>query len=503
MTQLIVARAIQGIGGAGLFAMAFIVIADLFPPRERGKYQGFVGATFGIASVLGPLVGGLLADHGDAIIPGIEGWRWVFYVNLPFGALALWFVLRRMPPLLPPTRGRLDIPAAFLLLAGLVPFVLALQLDRRVFPWTGPTTLGLIAASLIGLVLFAWRTRASKDPLLDLTLFKLRIFSTSAVAVFCYGAAFIGLVVFLPLFLVNVVGVSATRAGVALIPLSMGVVFGSTVSGQLVSRFGRYKPFMVGGGLVLLIGMILLSRMTTATTFGEVTLYMVICGLGVGPSLPLFTLAVQNAVDVRLLGQATSLAQFFRQIGGSIGAAALGAILAVTLVTTLGPDALAALAGRGEGAAGPRPSCRRSRARPSPPPSATCTRSRPPSSPAASSRRSSCPPFRCARRSATRRGAEPKSARPRASRSSPRSHRRSRTDGSERHDDPDRQRRAWDGVAAARRGQREEGVHDERRPRSEGRADEHVRRVVDAVPHARRRSRPSPRGRPARPGGGR
>jgi MFS family permease len=155
--------------------------------------------------------------------------------------------------------------------------------------------------------------------------------------------------VFLPLFLVNVVGVSATRAGVALIPLSMGVVFGSTVSGQLVSRFGKYKPFMVGGGALLLVGMLLLSRMTTETTFGEVTLYMVICGLGVGPSLPLFTLAIQNAVDMRLLGQATSLSQFFRQIGGSIGAAALGSILAVTLMAHLGPESLGAISRGGEG----------------------------------------------------------------------------------------------------------------------------------------------------------
>ncbi len=348
MTQLIIARAIQGIGGAGLFAMAFIVIADLFPPRERGKYQGFVGATFGIASVLGPLVGGILADHGDVLIPGIEGWRWVFYVNLPFGALALWFVLRRMPPLLPPSRGRIDVVAAALLLVGLVPFVLVLQMDRRAYPWAGAASLGLVALAIAGLAGFVWRTRRSSDPILDLDLFRLRIFSTASAAVFFYGAAFIGLVAFLPLFLVNVIGVSATQAGAALIPLSMGVVFGSTVSGQLVSKFGRYKPFMVGGGLVLAIGTFLLSRMTTATPFWEVTTYMVICGLGVGPSLPLFTLAIQNAVDVRRLGQATSASQFFRQIGGSIGAAALGAVLAVTLMQHLGPEGMALLGG-GEG----------------------------------------------------------------------------------------------------------------------------------------------------------
>ena len=347
MTQLIVSRAIQGVGGAGLFAMAFIVIADLFPPRERGKYQGFVGATFGIASVLGPLVGGLLADHGDALIPGIAGWRWVFYVNLPFGALALWFVLRRMPPLMPPSRGRLDVFGAALLLVGLVPFVLALQLDRRQFPWTGGVTLGLIALSVVGIALFTWRTQTASDPILNLGLFRLKVFSAGAAAVFFYGAAFIGLVAFLPLFLVNVVGVSATKAGAALIPLSLGVVFGSTVSGQLVSRFGHYKPFMVGGGAVLAVGTFLLSRMTTATSFGEVTAFMVICGLGVGPSLPLFTLAIQNAVDMRMLGQATSASQFFRQIGGSIGAAALGSILAVTLLVKLGPAGLEALGGLG------------------------------------------------------------------------------------------------------------------------------------------------------------
>ena len=348
MTQLIAARAVQGIGGAGLFAMAFIVIADLFPPRERGKYQGFVGATFGIASVLGPLVGGLLADHGDALIPGIEGWRWVFYVNLPFGALALWFVLRRMPPLLPPSRGRIDVVAAALLLVGLVPFVLVLQLSRRDYPWTGPVSLGLVALAAVGLAGFVWRTKRSEDPILDLDLFKLRVFSTASAAVFFYGAAFIGLVAFLPLFLVNVIGVSATKAGAALIPLSMGVVFGSTVSGQLVSKFGKYKPFMVGGGAVLAVGTFLLSRMTVATPFWEVTAYMVICGLGVGPSLPLFTLAIQNAVDVRRLGQATSASQFFRQIGGSLGAAALGAVLAVTLLSHVGPDGMALLGG-GEG----------------------------------------------------------------------------------------------------------------------------------------------------------
>ncbi len=339
MNQLILFRAVQGVGGAGLFAMAFIVIADLFPPVERGKYQGFVGAAFGIASVLGPLLGGLLTDHGDGLIPGVAGWRWVFYVNLPFGAVALWFVLRRMPRFEPAERGRLDVLGAACLLGGLVPLILALQLDKQAYPWTGGATLGLLAAALLLLALFVVRTLRTPDPLLDLGLFRQRVFSASVAALFCYGAAFLGLVVFLPLYLVNVLGTSATAAGTALIPLSLGVVFGATVSGQIVSRVGRYKAFMVGGGLVLLAGVFGLSRLSADTSFSTVLLLMVVCGLGVGPTLPLFPLAVQNAVDVRKLGQATSATQFFRQIGGAVGTAALGAVLALTLVTALGPEA--------------------------------------------------------------------------------------------------------------------------------------------------------------------
>ena len=349
MTQLIVFRAVQGLGGAGLFAMAFIVIADLFPPAERAKYQGFVGAAFGIASVLGPVLGGLLTDHADGWIPGVAGWRWVFYVNVPVGAVALWFVLRRMPPLEPAERGRLDLVGAALLVGGLVPAVLALQLDKGVYPWAGAVTLGLLAVGAAGLAGFVVRSLRTPDPLLDLGLFRQRIFSLSVAALFCYGAGFLGLVVFLPLYLVNVLGTSATAAGVALIPLSAGVVLGATVSGQLVSRIGRYKAFMVAGGLVLVVGVFGLSRLSTETPFATVIVLMVVCGLGVGPTLPLFPLAVQNAVDVRRLGQATSATQFFRQIGGAVGTAALGAVLALTLVTALGPDAAAGA--RGEGGA--------------------------------------------------------------------------------------------------------------------------------------------------------
>lgn len=335
MSQLIIFRFIQGLGGAGLFSMAFIVIADLYPPRERGKYQGFVGATFGIASVIGPWIGGLLTDYGSNIIPGIEGWRWVFYVNVPFGALAVWFIARRMPVLPPREKGQsLDYLSAFFLIATLVPFVLALQLDKTVYPWRGATTLSMFALSAVMLALFILKSIRSENPILDLRLFRNRVFTTANIATFFLGASFLGIIIFLPLFMVNVLGVSATRAGVSLIPLSLGLVFGAIISGQIVSRVGTYKWLMLLGAGVLIAGVYLLSTMRSDITYGRVVVYMVICGLGVGPSLPLYTLAIQNAVDIRKVGQATSASQFFRQIGSTVGAAILGTVLASSLAAS-------------------------------------------------------------------------------------------------------------------------------------------------------------------------
>jgi EmrB/QacA subfamily drug resistance transporter len=351
MTQLIIFRAIQGLGGAGLFSMAFIVIADLFPPNVRGKYTGLIGATFGIASVLGPWIGGLLTDYGGSIIPGIEGWRWVFYVNLPFGIVALWFIATKMPALTPKgERKSLDYLTAFFLIASLVPLVLGLQLDKTTYPWGGATTLTLFAVAALMMVLFVMFSLRSKNPVLDLSLFNNRVFTTANLASFLLGAGFLSLVIFLPLFLQNVVGVRATQSGLAILPLSLGVVFGAIISGQLVSRIGRYREIMLIGGAVLAVGIFLLSRMTVDTTATTVTLYMIICGLGVGPSLPLYTLAIQNAVDGRKVGQATSASQFFRQIGGTIGAAVMGAILASSITASFSSLPVPAnVGGGGEG----------------------------------------------------------------------------------------------------------------------------------------------------------
>lgn len=344
MNQLIAFRALQGLGGGGLFSLAFIIIADLFPPAERGRYQGLVGAVFALASVLGPFIGGVLTDHGDVLIPGIEGWRWVFYVNLPFGLLALGFIWRKMPPLHPlTTHRRLDWYSMLLFSGALGALVLALQLDKKAHSWEAPETIGLFVVAALLLGLFGWQARRSPSPVLDLDLFRERVFTTSGLALFLMGAVFLNIVLFAPLFLINVAGVSATMAGLSMIPFSLGVAMGSTISGQLVARLGYYRRFMLGGELLVLGAVGLLAMLTPETHPGLLAFYLALCGLGLGPTMPLFPLAIQNAVDVRKLGQATSAAMLARQIGGVVGTAVMGTVLAVSLAAHVPKDAAAQL----------------------------------------------------------------------------------------------------------------------------------------------------------------
>ncbi len=336
MNQLIVFRGLQGFGNSGIFSLAFIVISDLFPPAERGRYQGFLGGTFGIANVLGPLVGGLLTDYGGAFIPGVAGWRWVFYVNAPFAVLALWFITTRMPPLHPKNPGehRLSWLSAALLVLAVVPLILALEIDKTVDPWGGPVTLSLLAAALAASAAFIVHSRFDKNPVLDLSLFANRVFSLSVGASFFFGAAFLGTIIFLPLFMVNVLGVSATNTGLSIMPLSLGLFAGSFTAGQLVARVGHYRIILLAGGFVLLAGIVLLSLLSVHTTYLAAVLIMLTCGIGMGPSMALYTLAIQNAVDVRRIGQATSAGVFFRQIGSTAGLALLGTVLAAAMAAS-------------------------------------------------------------------------------------------------------------------------------------------------------------------------
>lgn len=348
MRQLVIFRGVQGAGAAGLMAMTFIVIADLYTPAERGRYQGLVGAVWGVASLLGPLVGGLLTDHAGGLVPGVEGWRWVFYVNMPLGMVALWFIVRRMPRLEPPgAGGRPDLWGAAYLLAGLVPLILGLQLERHAYPWLPGVggaadprrweswlTLALLGTAVVMLAAFWRRARRVPSPILDPALFSNVVFRRANAFGFFSGAVFMSVVIFLPLFLVNALGVSATRAGAALIPYTMGLVVASTASGHLVSRIGHLRDIVVGSGFILLAALVVLARLDGDVAYGTVAVTMVFAGLGMGPAMPLFTLAIQNAVDPRRLGQATSAAQFFRQIGATVGAAVMGGVLAGTLMSS-------------------------------------------------------------------------------------------------------------------------------------------------------------------------
>ncbi|MEN9798735.1 MAG: hypothetical protein RL653_2431 [Pseudomonadota bacterium] len=330
--QLILFRAVQGLGSASLFTSAFAVVADLFPPSERGKYQGIFGAAFGLSSVVGPLAGGFITDH--------FGWHWVFFVNLPIGALALFFITTRMPPLQRPgVKLSLDVAGVLALALFTVPLLLALSLGRTEvrpgetgFPWGSPQVVGMFVASAVGLLAFIAAEKRAKDPILDLGLFENRVFTTGNVASFFGGAAFLSAIVFLPLFMVNVVGLNAASSGLTLTPLTVGVIAGNVGAGQLVSRMGRYKPMMVGA-LLVLCGAFALMGFTLGpdSTQGEVGWKMVLVGLGLGPTIPLYTLAIQNAVPLERVGVATSAASFFRQMGSTMGVAVLGTVFGAAL----------------------------------------------------------------------------------------------------------------------------------------------------------------------------
>jgi len=345
---LILFRAVQGLGSAALFTAAVAVIADLFEPRERGKYQGLFGAVFGVSSVVGPLVGGFITDH--------LGWHWVFFVNLPVGAVALALVLLRMPRLRPHGAGRggLDLPGAGALAMAVVPLLLALSLGQGgggAWGWSSWRILSLLALAGVGTAVFLRVEARAEEPLLDLKLFRLRAFSAGNAAVFIIGAAFLSGVVFLPLFMVNVVGLSATRAGLTITPLTLGVVAGNVLSGQLVSRLGRYKVLLLGSLVLLTVGFALMGlTLTPESTQAEVTVKMVLVGLGLGPSIPLYTQAIQNAVPPQRIGVATSSATFFRQLGMTMGVALLGTVFAATLSRELETRLPAATAGLPESA---------------------------------------------------------------------------------------------------------------------------------------------------------
>lgn len=319
--QLIGFRAVQGLGGGIMFANAFTIIGDLVPPADRGRWQGMFGGVWGLASVLGPTAGGYITDNLD--------WRWVFYVNVPVGLIALAVLLTTFPNMKPAgLRKSIDWAGAGTLIAGLTPLLVALSLGgSKDWAWDSANTLGLIGVGVAFLLAFLFVESRAKEPIIPLDLFKNRTFTLSVVTVFLTGLGMFGAISYIPLFIQGVQGDSATSSGNAITPMMLALVAASVLSGQLLSRTGKYRILGIVGMSLLTVGLFLLSTMSLSTVRWQTIIFMVIMGFGLGIAMPLYTLVVQNAFPANRLGVVTSATTFFRSIGGTVGIAVLGSVV--------------------------------------------------------------------------------------------------------------------------------------------------------------------------------
>jgi len=325
MDQLVIFRALQGIGAGGLMSLVLAIIGDIIPPRQRGRYQGYFGAVFGLSSVIGPLLGGFLADANS--IFGVAGWRWIFYINLPVGAVALTAVATRLHLPVFRRKHKVDYTGAGLLSISVVSLVLATVWAGVTYAWGSPEIIGLLAgAALFGVGFVFWERRAS-EPIIPMYLFKSDIFRVSVLLSILAGISMFAAILYIPQYQQVVRGYSPTKSGLFTLPLVFGLLVASIISGRLISKFGRYKPFPIFGTMMLVLGMWLFSHVTLTTSAFALSTWMFVIGMGLGSFMQVATLAVQNSVDRSHLGTATSSTTFFRTIGSSLGGAIFGTIL--------------------------------------------------------------------------------------------------------------------------------------------------------------------------------
>lgn len=330
MTQLIIYRAIQGLGAGALMPLAIAIIGDIFPPSERGKWQGLITAVFGLATIVGPIIGGAITDHW--------GWRWVFYVNMPIGAIAIVTAGIVMPKSVFRKQHTIDYLGSAALVAFAVPLLLGFSWAGTQYAWNSWQVILMFAIAAVMVVAFVLIELRAAEPVLNPRLFKSSIFLVSNIAMFMLSAGMFGAILYLPLFVQAVTGNSATNSGIILMPMMLGFMFSSVVGGQVLSRTGRYKILAIFGFTVASVGMFLLSRMGATVGNGQISLNMIVTGLGLGVMMSLFTIVVQNAFPFRQLGEVTAGLTFFRSIGSTIGVAVMGTIMTNSFQSTLQSD---------------------------------------------------------------------------------------------------------------------------------------------------------------------
>ena len=327
MTELIAFRGLQGLGAGGLLVTTIAVVGDIIPPRDRGRYQGIFGAVFGVSTVIGPLLGGFFVDN--------LSWRWIFYVNLPIGAVSLFVIAAAFNVRVERVEHTVDYLGAVLLAGSLSSIVLFTSLGGNTYAWASAPIVVMAVLGPVLLVAFCFAEQRAVEPILPLALFRNRIFTVTSAIGFIIGLALFGSITYLPLFLQIVRSKGATASGLQLTPMMGGLLITSIVSGQLISRFGRYRPFPIVGTALVTVAMVLLTGLNIHSTTLSTSLYLVVLGLGLGMVMQVLVIAVQNAVDYKYLGVATSGSVLFRQVGGSIGIAIFGAIFANRLKTNL------------------------------------------------------------------------------------------------------------------------------------------------------------------------